>query len=298
MKKLFLAGVAGIALLINASGAAAASVLFGGIGGHNVSSGSGASANDGALAIIDQNTAAITIVGHPSGVARLSGLAFDSTGALFATTQPAGAFPEGSIGASNLLQLNPGNGAIIASVPITDRSIPINIADLAVQPATDLLFGVRGPNDTLGGQGDLYVINEATGTATLLGNTGHLFDSIAFAPDGTLYLASGDLSGVTTMSILNPANAATISAVFTADFFGALAVRSDGVIFGGNGDGGELFTIDPNTGAESLIGSTGLTFVGDLAFAPVPEPEGLFLFLVALGLTAILVRRRLRLQGT
>jgi hypothetical protein len=296
MKKLFLAGFASIALLINASGAAAASVLFGGIGGHNVSSGPAASANDGALAIIDQNTAAITIVGHPAGVARLSGLAFDSTGALFATTQPAGAFPEGSIGASNLLQLNPGNGTIIASVPITDRGVAINIADLAVQPATDLLFGVRGPNDTLGGQGDLYVINEATGTATLLGDTGHLFNSIAFAPDGTLYLASGDLSGVTTMSILNPANAATISAVFTADFFGALAVRSDGVIFGGNGDGGELFTIDPNTGAESLIGSTGLTFVGDLAFVPVSEPGGLFL--VALGLTAILVRRRLRLQGT
>jgi outer membrane protein assembly factor BamB len=294
MKTLFLAGFASMALLINASGAATGSVLFGGIGGHNVSSGPAASANDGALAIVDQNTAAITIVGHPAGVARLSGLAFDATGDLFATTQPAGAFPEGSIGASNLLQLNPGNGAIIASVPITDRGIPINIADLAVQPGTDLLFGVRGPNDTLGGQGDLYVINKSTGTATLLGNTGHLFDSIAFAPDGTLYLASGDLSGVTALSVLNPTNAATISSVFTADFFGALGVRSDGVIFGGNGDGGEIFTIDPNTGAESVIGSTGLSFVGDLAFAPVPEPGSLFL--VALGITATLVWRRRRLQ--
>jgi sugar lactone lactonase YvrE len=62
-----------------------------------------------------------------------------------------------------------------------------------VQPGTNSLFGVRAPNDGLGGQGNLYVINSITGVATLLGNTGHFFDTIAFATDGTLYLASADL---------------------------------------------------------------------------------------------------------
>src|SRR5204862_2086152 len=89
------------------------------------------------------------------------------------------------------------------------------------------------------------------------------------------------------------ADAATIRSVPTADFLGALAVRPDGVIFGGNGDDGELFTIDPLTGAETLVGSTGLNFVGALDFA-VPEPATFLLF--GSGLMAMAVFRRRRSQ--
>jgi outer membrane protein assembly factor BamB len=296
MKGKLIFAFAGAMLLVNASGAVADTILFGGIGGHNISAGPNASANDGALAIVDQNTAAITIIGHPAGVARIAGLAFDATGALFATTQPPGGFPPppGPNGASNLLRLDPVTGVIITSVPVTANGTPINIADLAVQPGTDSLFGVRGPNDGGGGPGNLYVIDRMTGVATLLGNTGHFFDTIAFAPDGTLYLASADRGmGPTNsqLSVIDPTNAATIRSVATEDFLGALAVRSDGVIFGGNGDDGELFTINPLTGAETLIGSTGLSFVGDLDFA-VPEPGSLLLFGSALTAMAVLRRRR------
>ena len=296
MRGKLLAALAGAMLLANASGAVADSILFGGIGGHNISAGPDASANDGALAIVDQTTAAITIIGHPAGVARISGLAFDSTGSLFATTQPPGGFPPppGPSGASNLLRLNPVTGAIITNVAVTANGIPINIADLAVQPRTDSLFGVRGPNDGGGGSGNLYVIDRVTGIATLLGNTGHFFDTIAFAPDGTLYLASADRGmGPTNshLSIIDPTNAATIRTVPTDDFLGALAVRPDGVIFGGSGDDGELFTVNPLTGAETLVGSTGLSFVGDLAFA-VPEPGSLLLFASTLAAMALLRRRR------
>ena len=79
------------------------------------------------------------------------------------------------------------------------------------------------------------------------------------------------------LSVINPAKSAAICSVPTADFLGALAVRPDGVIFGGNGDDGELFTIDPLTGTETLVGSTGLNFVGALDFA-VPEPATFLLF--------------------
>jgi hypothetical protein len=90
---------------------------------------------------------------------------------------------------------------------------------------------------------------------------------------------------------LNPANAATLSFVSTADFFGALAVRpEDSVIFGDNGDLAQLFTINALTGGEIFIGSTGRNFVGDLAFAPVPEPETVALVSTFLGL--LLLRSR------
>src|SRR5436190_4303370 len=147
MKGKLLIALAGTVLLANTSGAIADSILFGGIGGHNISAGPEPSANDGALAIVDQNTAAITIVGQPAGVARISGLAFDATGALFATTQPQGGFPPppGPSGASNLLRLDPSTGAIITSVPFTANGTPFNIPDLAGQPGPDSRFGVVGP---------------------------------------------------------------------------------------------------------------------------------------------------------
>lgn len=275
----------------------AATILFGGLGGHS----NGDSTNDGALAVVNPTTAAVTIVGHPAGVARISGLAFDLNGTLFAATQPGGGFPPppGPTGVSQLLNLNPSNGAILSSVTITDGSNGISIADLALQPGTGTLFGIRAPNDQLNGQGKLYTINKTTGLATLVGATGDFFGSLAFAPNGTLYMATADLDFMTGNLInfglkrLNPATAATVpgSFVATMDFLGALAVRpEDGVIFGGNGDFGQLFTINPTTGAETLIGSTGRNFVGDLAFQVVPEPATFAL--VGLGFAALLVRRR------
>jgi hypothetical protein len=152
-------------------------------------------------------------------------------------------------------------------------------------------FGIRGPNDQLGGQGKLYTINKTTGLATLIGDTGDFFGAIAFAQNGTLYMSAADLDPITGSLIniglkrLNPANAATLSFVGTTDFFRALAVRpEDGVIFGDNGDFAQLFTINANTGAETLIGSTGRNFVGDLAFSPVPEPETVAVVSTVLGL--------------
>ena len=269
--------------LVSVTGyAAPIAIMYGGLGGHT----NGDSTNDGALAIVDQATGAVTIIGHPAGVSRISGLVFDATGALFGATQGPGGFPPppGPLTASDLIRLNPATGALLSSVLIRDAlGNALSIADLAVQPGTNTLFGVEGPIDRLNRQGTLYTINATTGVATLVGNTGHFFASIAFAPDGTLYLSSADMGPMgqdinVRLSTLNPSNAATLSFVPTADFFGAFGVRpTDGVIFGGTGDAHQLFTINPLTGAETLVGDTGLNFVGDLAFVSVPEPATLAL---------------------
>ena len=274
-----------------------ASILYGGLGGHN----NGDSTNDGALGIVNQTTGVVNIVGHPVGVSRISGLAFDLNGLLFAATQPGGGFPPppGPVGVSRLLRLDPANGAILGSATITAAGVGISIADLAVQPGTGILFGIRSPQDQLGGQGNLYTINKTTGAATLVGATGDFFASIAFAPNGTLYMSSADLDFATGNLIniglkrLNPANAAVLNFVPTVDFFGALGVRpEDGVLFADNGDAAQLFTINPTTGAETLLGSTGRNFVGDLAFTPVPEPASLALIWGGCGLLLLLSRRR------
>src|ERR1700680_2446381 len=64
-------------------------IMYGGLGGH--AGGGPPSTFDGWIATINQTTGAVTPIGHPAGVSRLSGLAFDSNGNLFGATQ--GNFP-------------------------------------------------------------------------------------------------------------------------------------------------------------------------------------------------------------
>ncbi|MDQ2949641.1 MAG: hypothetical protein M3Y27_27515, partial [Acidobacteriota bacterium] len=210
------------------------------------------------------------------------------------TVTPGGGFPPPSgPRVSNLININPATGALNSSVAIaTSGGLTLSIADLAIQPGTGNLYGITTPDGPNGGPGDLYVINKATGVATLIGSTGKFFGSIAFAPNGTLYMSAADLDFGTGMEInkvlrtINPNTAATLTSVATNDFFGALAIRSDSTIFGGTGDAHQLFTIDPVTGFETLVGDTGSTFIGDLAFRPVPE-SGATLTLMVSGLLAL-----------
>src|SRR5205085_10638308 len=137
---------------------------------------------------------------HPADtppITRLPGLAFEPAGNLYAATlTPAGGFPPPSgPRTSNLVALNPSNGALISSIPIVKGAggPALSIADLAVQPGTNTLFGITNPDGPAGGPGELYSINPGTGVGTFIGNTGFFFNSIAFSPNGTLYAAVANL---------------------------------------------------------------------------------------------------------
>ena len=91
MRSLVVAAIAiGLVGSLGVRAAHASSItLYGGNGGHN----DGTSQNDGALVVIDQTNAAVTLVGQPGSTARLTGLAFDNLGRLWGSTLPSFAFP-------------------------------------------------------------------------------------------------------------------------------------------------------------------------------------------------------------
>ena len=279
MKRLrSLALVISILLLLPAR-ARCSEVLYGGNGGHSNAD----SINDGSLVILDQGNAGLSVVGHPAGIARLTGIAFDPSGALYASTMDAGGFPPPLPIplTSFLVRLDPDTGLLLSTIgPILDGAggPQISISDIAFQPGTGVLFGIRSFNDRRNRQGGLYTIDKATAVATLVTNTNGYFATIAFSPSGTLYEATALLGPDGPVSpflkTINPANGAVLTSVATASWFGALAVRpSDGVLFGGTGDEHEIFRISPTNGSQVLVGDTGQNFVGGLAFRVQSSPS-------------------------
>jgi len=248
--------------------AAAQTDLYGGIG-------RGSPLNPGALIIIDQDTGAGTLVGHPDSVPGLTGLVFDISGTLYGTTI------SGTLGTgrfSELVRIDPRTGAQIGpAVTITADGQPISITDLALRPSSNTLYGTSLNESDF--TNSIYTINPATGVATLIGNTGVIGATLAFGPDGTLYQTSavfddvGFVAGY--LNTLDPDTGAvlTTSAPFTSEHVGGLAVRpTDGVIFASGGDAGRLWTLAP-TGTQILLGVTNIGGVGDLAFTPLPTSK-------------------------
>jgi hypothetical protein len=208
-------------------------VLYGANGGHPNPDGSPLSINNGWLDIIDQTTGAVTTVGHPAGVSKLSGLAFLASDILYGSTingSPGFPPPLPNAPTSDLVQINPATGALIKDIGlITAGGRSLQIADLAIQPGTGVLFGISASSSgDFSAAGNLYTIDKTTGAATLVGATGDFFGAIAFAPNGTLYMNSADLDNTGNivniqLKTLNPSNAHTLTAIATLDPLGLSA---------------------------------------------------------------------------
>ena len=239
---------------------------------------------------------------EPDSPIGLSGLAFSSRGELFASISST---VSETVLLPTLVQFDPDTGALLKTIGVirTEEGDLVKLSDLAMQPGTDVLFGIssyHGPGHTLGAQ--LYTLDTSTAVATLVGSTGLEFGGgLAFAPDSTLYLGSfrGPLTPATERTVglftLDPKTGREIDFVELSDVAGnpsyryvlvGLAIRpSDRTIFAsGNlsdrSDGQEpaiddisnlLVTIDPKTGFVTPVGPAGGGIgekMGDMAFRP------------------------------
>lgn len=221
--------------------------------------------NAGSMIQVNPSTGTGTLMSDPVTPGGLSGLAYDpSTGVFFGSTI------RNVSNISTLVRIDPNTGALLSTVgTIIDSSTltAISIGDLAMQPGTNLLFGMRSNTDGTGNGGRLYLINKANGVATLIGNTGNP-GGIAFAPNGTLYATAN--GSTPTLRTLNPVTGAVITSVGTLTFFDGLGVRpSDGTLFASPGGAGDqIYTINPATGVATFVGSTGVGSPSDLEFIP------------------------------
>ena len=122
-----------------------------------------------ALYTVNRNTGAASLVGN-HGINDLFGLAYDSQNNVLYGTQFAGG--------SGLYSLNTSTGAATT----INGAMSNQIGGLAYNSLTDQLIGIRD------GAGDLFNINRADGSQTLLGNGGNLNDSgLTYDPDLNLY---------------------------------------------------------------------------------------------------------------
>jgi hypothetical protein len=288
-------------LLVCSQTAFAAPLLVGGIG-------FGSQANRGRVAMISEATGGGTLLPGQavSPSAGLNGLTFDSTGALYGSAISNPVFADPASGAPTLVQLDPETGDLVSGVPITFGNDPLEVLDLAAQPGTGLLYGLSFTSANPGSS--LYIIDKTTGVATLRGPTNVIGVTLAFGPNGVLYMTSAtfDDQGQTGsfLHTVNPSTGAVVTTNAIASVpsgnllhVGGLAARpTDGVLFASareanvdrRGDVYRLTTL----GTPTLLGSTGVGEVGDLAFAPIPEPTSLLLLSSGLAVIGALGRRR------
>jgi hypothetical protein len=232
-------------------------VLYGSTGGLNSNGG-------GRLWLIDVVNQSETLIGD-TGFDRLGGIAFDSTGTLYGAAG-------GSVGSNTLMTIDPTNGTPTVIGPISDPTLGVDGLRFNSQ---GVLYG--GAFDTVNSVGKLLTIDPTNGNVlsslTLVGSGNSFCPGIAFDSLDVLYGSRGNSSGrledldlidqiTGVLTPLGPMEAVISDIVFSPD----------GTLYGSSPTG-ELYSIDPVTGAKTLLFNTGIAQLSGLAAAPaLPTP--------------------------
>lgn len=230
------------------------------------------------LITIDPDTGAETVIGqHDFGA--INGLAFID-GTLYGTFFNAGG-PGGTRGAPVELVIIDQTDASLTTVGLINGFSPVR--GLAWDADAEVLYAAGTP--LVDGFSDqLLIIDPATADVTPVGPFGAAIGGMDFAPDGTLYAGTTGGPG------------------------GPQGGDWGGDAPSGDVGGAELLTVDLDTGAGSVVGTTSAPAISGLAFVPgagggpgeIPEATlvptlgtaGLIILALVLSLIAVLVIRR------
>jgi hypothetical protein len=166
-------------------------------------------------------------------------------------------------GGGVLVVLNPANGAVISSLPLTDADgNGYNLTGLATQPSTGVLYGSTSNNSATSPR-SLVTVNPANGRVTLIatfGSSGPIPD-ITFTPDGRLWGWDHDSNQLMLINIATATLTPVTGPANISNFGDGIASDASGVLFlGGDGDLGALRKIvltvgPPPTGVMTTVGT-------------------------------------------
>jgi len=231
--------------------------LYGSTGGDNATGG-------GRLWLIDVTTQNASLIGD-TGFDRLGAIAFNSTGTLYGVS---GA----SANQGTLMTIDPTNGTATVIGLLSDPDAAVDGLRFNSQ---GVLYG--GSFNNTKGVGQLLTIDPSNAqvltTLTLLGSGNSFCPGIAFDSLDVLYGSRGNSSGrLEDLDLIDQ-----VTGVLTP--IGPMEVVISDIVFGpdgilyGSSPTGDLYSIDPVTGAKTLLFNTGIAQLSGLAAAPAgPTP--------------------------
>ena len=271
----------GLALAFGAATPVQAASLVASTGNFNADGG-------GRIYEIDTVAQTVTLIGD-TGLDRLAGVDFDNGGTLFGVSG-------GSGGPANLVTINPNTGAIVNNLGVI----------AGIQGVTSLAFDAAGTLYASGWDGSLgrlLTLDPVTGNIltniATSGSGNDLVVGLDFDSGGTLFGSRGNADGHTEdLVTINTANGVQTSIGAATNVISDITFALDGTLFGGSSSigNGDLFTIDPLTGAKTFLFNSGINISGLTSVPPVPLPAAAWMgitMLAGLGVTQIIRRRRL-----
>ncbi|NNE09863.1 MAG: T9SS type A sorting domain-containing protein [Gemmatimonadetes bacterium] len=217
------------------------------------------------LFFVDTATAVATPIIPVTG-AELDGMAFDpSDGTLYGV----GSWSNLD---DTLYQISFGSGVASA---VGSFGLGAEVGDIYFDGAGNLFGTVGG-----GAANDFVSVNKTTGAATVIGATGSsaltglsYFPEIAPGVDGIAYATTGVNDGGRLLRINTQNGSATLIGMLPGvDLMSAVAIRSDGSMFGSEGFSGNFYHVSSDGGGAEHIGTPGIEYRG-LAF---DENDNLF----------------------